>query len=278
MPIEMNEKPESGKIGDSGRRIEMLYWLTGTTDKFSALAHVILNTAEEINSIPRTAIDLEVFEGVEDLWDIRVVYQVGDGGGGSGPVPTEVGDERESFTTRGSRIKVFQALEHIADYGNPDEGESIPNHGGAINVTPERIEGVEIDNAGFTFQVRKIVPTSQMTTAYRSAIFNSTDKVNSEIWRGYKAGELRLVNVDGAQRDSESWDLLFEFLAIPNTTNATIGDIEGVDKLGHEYAWSEHEKTVDETVDPPRIREKLLAVHIERVYEMIDFNLTLGLN
>lgn len=276
MPIDFWEKPESGKLSDTGRRIELLFGLSGTTDKFVALAHAIQNTDSDIQTIPRADVQCEVVDGHDDLWDITVIYQIG-GGSGSGPVPTEIGDERESFSTRGNRVRITQALEHIADYGNADEGEAVPNHLGAINVTPDRIEGVEVDIPGWTFQIRTIVAASTMTQAYRRNLARSTHRVNSQRWRGYEPGELRLVDVRGSQRDEESFDLEFDFLAIENVEDDTVGDIEGIEKQGHHYAWAEHEKEVDESTDPPTVREKLIAVHIERVYKEIDFNVTLGL-
>jgi hypothetical protein len=274
--LDLWELPHSGIVSDSGQRLEILYGLKGTTDKFQALSHIANNTDQEIAGIPRAAINAEIPEGFVDVWEVSVVYQTG-GGSSSGPNPTEIGEERVSFSTRPNRVRLYQAKEHIADYANVDEGESIPNYEGAINVTPERIEGVEVDVAGFVYQVRKIMADDQITQLFIRNSFLSTSRVNAATWRGFRAGELRLVAVDAQQRDSESWEVTWEFLAEENLQDITIGDIEGVAKLGHEYAWVRHREIVDDTTDPPRVRTEVESVHIERVYDTIDFNVSLGL-
>lgn len=275
--ILMWESPSSGKISNAGKRIELIFFLTGTDDKWIAFAHVLANTEDVLGGLPRDDFQLEVREGHTDLWDISVIYATGNGSGSTDSV--EIGQETISFTTRGDAIRIFQAGEHIADYGQVEDlGLTPPNHKGAINVTTERVEGIEIDNAGFVMQITRIVADSEFTPQYNRALFLATNKVNSSTWRGFEPGELRLLGVDVNQRDSESWTVTFEFLGIQNIIDGQVGELTGIIKEGHHYAWSEHEDFVDESVEPPRKRKKLIAVHVERVYDYIDFAQHLGLN
>lgn len=275
--IQFWETPDSGAIDQTGQRIEQRYTLSGTSDKFAALAHVAINTAPEISGIPRTNIRLRVFSGHDDLWDVTVEYAIGSTSSPGGPNPTQIGEERESFSTRGDRTRVTQALSHVADFPPSTEENPVRNHEGAINVTPDRIEGVEIDNAGFSFQIRKIIAADEMTQGYRQALFRASNRVNNTVWRGFQPGELRLVYVDASQRDTESWELVFQFQAIENIENATIGSISGIAKKGHEYLWAEFETVVGTVAGVKTTRQKLQAVHVERVYDEIDFQ-TLGLD
>ena len=271
------ELPDSGGLDETGQRIQMKYALSGTDDKLAVLAHVAQNTDLEISGVPRKNIRARVYPGHYDLWDIVVVYAYGSAETPGGPNPSDIGEERESWTTRGERIHITQAIQHIDDFPESTEENPVPNHGGTINVTPEKIEGVDIDNAGFSFVVRKLVESSAMTTGYRQALFTASNRVNSATWRGFQPGELRLVSVEANQRDSESWELTFQFQAIQNVENQTIGGIEGVSKLGHEYIWGEYETQVVDDNGVKSTRKVLQSLHVEQVYKLADFNV-LGLD
>ena len=270
MPIEMWEAPESGRTQNtsSGRRVEKIFTLKGTTDRLLAEGYVLLNTDDELENLPRQNIDLTPYKG-SDLW--KVILNYGAGSSSGGPIePSDIGDERASFSTRGNRVLVTQAKRHIEDYGI---GETEPpNHNGAINVTEDGPQGVEIDQAAFTFEVRKVVAASDMDAAYSRALLDLTNKTNNAVWRGYQPGELRFLGCDGTQRDSESWDLTFSFLGSPNLQNQTVDEVQGIDQKGHEYAWGTYETVVDDSVTPPVKVKKLIAIHIEELYGSGDFN------
>lgn len=275
MTISFWELPESGQLDETGQRITMLYALSGTDDKFRALGHIALNTDLEISGIPRNQIRARVFQGHTDLWDVSVTYAYGTAS--SPGDPSDIGDERESWTTRGKKIHISQAVEHIQDYPDSTEENPIRNHEGTINVTPEKIGGLDIDNAGFSFVIRKLVNASTMSQGYRQALFTASNRVNQSVFRGFEPGELRLVTVDANQRDTESWELVFTFEAFKNTENETIGSIDGVAKLGHEYIWGEYETQIDTVGGIKTTRKVLQALHVEQVYKYAEFS-TLGLN
>lgn len=273
--IKFWELPDSGGFSSNGQEFELKFALTGTSDRLEALAHIVMNTEPEIDSIPRVDMSAEPVDGFNELWTVTIEYAVG--GGSTGNLPeSDIGEERMRFSTKGGTKRIFQAANHIADYANTDIGVDPPNHEGAINVTTEGIEGIEIDDTGFGFQITKIVAFVDFTRVYTQMLYYATNKVNSSSWRDYEPGELRIVDISADQRDAESFSVVFEFLAIPNVVDQTIGDITGIAKLGHELAWAEHAKLVDETTDPPTIRQKIKAVHIEETYGYFDFN-ALGL-
>jgi len=268
---------DSRRVSDSGRRIEIHYFGQGTEDYFTILGRIALDTPTELSGVPRANIEFDPVEDIGDLWDIVVTYQVG-GGGGSGGTPTDIGDERESFSTRGNKIRIFQAAEHIADYANTDVGQEPPSFDGAINVTNEGVEGVEIDHPGFVFQIRQIVAIEQVTQAYRRNLLAATHKVNSSPWRGFQPGELRFLGAEASQRDAESFELIFDFMALENESDIDLGDLAGITVDGHDYLWARYEAIVDESADPPLKRQKVVSAHVERVYKRVDFAQLLGLS
>jgi hypothetical protein len=69
------------------------------------------------------------------------------------------------------------------------------------------------------------------------------------------------------QRGNGPWTLSYKFVASPNVTDQTIGDITGVEKKGHEYLWVRYEDTVssNELVKKPKF------VYVNKVYRDGNF-------
>lgn len=276
MPVDRDdfwELPWSGKVRDFGRQLEKNFALTGTTDYYTALARTANNTPNSEGTLDRIDIQLDPDQHVEGLWFARVLYGI-EGSDGGGTEPTDIGDEKTRYSTAGGSVRVYQALEHVASYGVDSADYPTPDHGGAINVTPEKVEGVEIEVPGWTMVITKIFAADVVNTDFLRAIYRATKKTNASAWRGFEAGELWLKGVELEERDSESYRAVYEFVASENLEDQTVGTITGVDKAGHDYAWSEHGIRPDPTAV---VNEReLIAVHIERVYDSAEFS-TLGL-
>lgn len=275
MPVTLDdfqEIPGSPIISSNGTRIEKRYWLTGTTDFYTALVRVVLNTDTDIVGVPRSDINIEPDDSVEGLWSVRVVYAYGTPGSFD-IEPSAVGEESTRYSTRGGSVLMTQALEHLGTYPPTTEEIPIPNHGGAINVTKDGIKGIEVEVPGWTMIITRIYAADQITPAFIRGMYSASQTTNAVPWRGYEPGELRLVAVDLDPATIDTYKAVYEFTGQANLEDYTIGHILEIDKPGNAYVWSEHEKIeADGTT-----RQKLLCVHVERVYPETDFEALTGL-
>jgi hypothetical protein len=224
-----------------------------------------------VNSLPLQAVELEPTEG-EDLWYATVRYGLTTGGGAA-----QTGQELFSFRTGGGTQRITQSLETIQRYpetgGTPDA--DVPDYKGAIGVSGDTVEGVEIPVPVFEFSITKYFTDAQVTPTLRQAWFLLAARMNNATFQGFAAGELLFLGVNGARRGSGAqadWEITFDFAASQNQTGLAVGDITGISKLGWDYLWVDYRPVVDagRTVLVPKY------AFVERVFGFGDFSL-LGL-
>jgi len=168
-----------------------------------------------------------------------------------------------SFDTTGATIKIKAAKEHIASY--PDDGDW---HKGAIGVKEDGdVEGADIIIPALKLTYSFKHPAGVVDEAFARYIASITGRVNLNGWRGYQPGELLFAGGSGSDGSDAEADVAYQFIASGNEDNLSIGDISGIVKAGHHYAWVEFQDDVDtgEAIRPPK------RVNIERVYDAIDF-------
>jgi len=202
---------------------------------------------------------LHIERTAEEVWEGSVRYGMKE--------PPETGDSTYQFDTGGGTQHITQGLETVGSYAPP--GKVPPNFRGAIGVTHDNVEGVDVTVPVYNFSETHYVATAQVTGAYKAALFLLTGRVNGAAFRGFAAGEVLFLGASGSKRGEDDWEISFRFAASPNVTGLTVGDIQNIDKKGWEYLWIRY---ADEEDDAAKVLvKKPIAAYVERVYEDGDF-------
>jgi hypothetical protein len=269
MPLTLTEKLDSRKwnTGENAS-VEMVYILTGTADDVAAKALIESSTAETYNGLVRQSINLEpewVDTAASDgQWLATVRYGV--------KPPAEVGESSFSFDTGGGTQHITQSISTIQRYAPP--GKTAPDFKGAIGVTHDNVEGVDITVPVFNFTVRRRLPIAQWTAAYVGTLYALTGKVNNAGFSvtingntySFAAGECLFLGASGDESSaSEFVEVNYRFAASPNRTGITVGDIVNIAKKGWEYLWVRYADSEDAAAKA--IIKKPVAAYVEKVYQ-----------
>lgn len=265
MATSVFEKPRS-RSGDADNA-ELLYVVLGTASDADARDALEDAAPATHNGLTRRRVHVEPIHVVADdadacMWDGLVRYAR------VGSTLPETGESVYSFDTGGGTQHVACALEHIQSY--PAPGRTAPNHQGAIGVTQQGVEGVDIIVPVYHFSETHYLAAGVVDQAYKLVLFGLTGTVNDGAFRGFAAGEVLFLGASGSKRSDADWEVTFRFAASPNRTNFSVGPITVASKKGWEYLWIEDEETVDDAAD--RIVHRPLAAHVERVYDDGDFS------
>ena len=180
--------------------------------------------------------------------------------------PESSGDSTWSFDTGGGTAHITQSYATIGSYAAP--GWTAPNHGGAIGVTPDSVEGCDITLPQFSFSETHNLPDSVVTPDYKIDLFALTGCVNSTAFKGFAPGEVLFLGASGSKRGySETWEVTFRFAASPNMTGITVGTITGIAKNGWDYLWVRYADQENANA----IIKRPVAAYVERVYRYASF-------
>lgn len=143
---------------------------------------------------------------------------------------------------------------------------------GAIGVDGQSVNGVDVVTPALSWTETYDVPAAYVTAAYIRAVAGITGAVNSAAFRTFAAGEVLFMGCSGSQewddqRGHGPWTLSYKFVASPNVTEQSIGDITGIAKRGHDYLWVRYEDAVsaNDLVKKPK------AVYVNKVYREANF-------
>lgn len=283
MPIDIQEKFES-RGGDGVSSHERRYVVFGSDDENEAIALVRATAPLAVGLLRRQPPQLEPLG--PGLWDAKVHYCPRALDGESG---TAESSGSFCFDTTGGTQHITQSKATVGAY---IEDGSAASFGGAIGVSHDKVEGVDITVPVFSFTVSKVF--HRLSQAYIAQVFYLTGKTNDAAWAvnvggvniSFAAGEVLFLGASGQKRigvnvvpEGQSdpvnpWELSFKFAASPNATGLTIGSIGNIEKRGWDYLWVRYEDAKDEAA---KTLVKLpQAVYVERVYEEGNFAL-LGL-
>ncbi|HQL54779.1 MAG TPA: hypothetical protein PLQ87_08720 [Phycisphaerae bacterium] len=265
MPIECVEKFESRQV-TTGQNpsVELRYVIRGTNSDVEARAALLAGSPATYDPwgsgwfyLPRDTVTVQPVGDL--LWEGIVRY---------GPVP-QTEQSVFNFDTGGGTQHITHALATVARYAPP--GKTAPDCKGAIGVTTDSVEGVDITVPVYQFSETHYLADTLVTPAYKATLFGLTGKVNSAGFKGFAAGEVLFLGAAGSKRGSGDWEITYRFAASPNVTNLTIGDITGINKKGWEYLWVRYSDSED-TVAKALVK-KPVAVYIEQVYPYGDLGL-----
>lgn len=265
MPTTIYEKFDS-RVVTMGQdpSAELRYSVRGTDDDYSArvavqagspIAFDVYNDGSLV--LWRESISVEPVGG--EVWEGMVRY-------GTVP-PTD--ESTFSFDTGGGSQHVTQSIQNVNRYAPP--GKTAPDCKGAIGVTPDSVEGVDVTVPTYQFSETHYLPDSFVTPAYKATLFSLTGKVNDSSFKGFAAGECLFLGASGSKRGGGDWEINYRFAASPNVTGLAVGDIVNIAKKGWEYLWVRYEDAEDTAAKA--LVKRPVAAYVERVYANGNFDL-----
>ena len=264
MPITVTEKFESRRstTGDNPSA-ELGYTVRGTEDDLAARTAVEAASPATYDNLPRQAVAVEPVG--PDHWDATVRYAPNQQSS-----PPQTGESAFNFDTGGGTQHITQSRQTVGTYAA--SGTTAPNFQGAIGVTQDSVNGVDITVPVYQFSETHYLPATQVTDQYKGTLFSLTGKVNSGSFRGFAAGELLFLGATGSRRGTDpqdDWEITFRFAASPNVTGLSVGPISGINKKGWEYFWVRYADAED--TGSGAIVKRPIAAYVERVYDSGNF-------
>jgi len=259
MAITVHEKWESREttVGESPS-IDLVFIIRGTDDDLAVKSALAAASPVLYDGLVRQSMHIERI--AEDIWEGSVRYGKLE--------PPETGDSSYQFDTGGGTQHITQSLATVGRYAPP--GKTAPDFQGAIGVTHDNVEGVDITIPVFNFSETHYIASNLVTPAYKATLFSLTGKVNGGTFRGFAPGEVLFLGASGSKRGQEDWEITFRFAASPNVTGLVIGDIRGINKKGWEYLWVRY--TDDEDAAAKTLVKRPIAAYVEQVYPYGDFS------
>jgi len=260
----LTEKIDSREWTEGDRSsVTFHYVLDGTADDLAAKTLLLDSTPTTYDGLVRDECTLEpifvdTVSGV-GKWKCSVRYVK------PGFTAPEVGESSFSFDTSGGTQHVTQSLATVGRY----PPGSAPDFGGAIGVTHDSVEGVDITAPVYSFSETHWLADSAVTQNYKTTLFNLTGKVNNAPFKGMAAGECLFLGASGSKRGADDWEITYRFAASPNRSGLTIGDITGISKKGWEYLWVRYADSEDTAAKA--VVKRPVAVYVEQVYEYGNF-------
>jgi len=240
------------------------YILDGTADDLTAKSLLLGSTPTWYNGLRRDECTLEpIFVDTVSgtgKWECRVRYVSPE------YTPPEVGESSFAFDTGGGTQHITQSLGTVGSYA---ASGTAPNFGGAIGVTHDNVEGVDITVPVYNFSETHYLADATVTPSYRGTLFNLTGKVNNGSFKGLAAGECLFLGASGSKRGEDDWEITYRFAASPNRTGISVGPITVASKKGWEYLWVRYADEEDSGSNT--LVKKPIAAYVERVYEEGNF-------
>lgn len=262
MTITVKEKYDSREstTGDSGT-VDLKYIIQGTSDDIEAKTALGDSTPSIYDGLTRQSRHVEaVGDPTMSLtWEGTVRY-------GKKESAPETGDSSYSFETAGGTQHITQSIETIASYAA--EGTA-PDFDGAIGVTKDSVEGVDITLPIFNFSETHYFDDEDVTDSYKALLFHKTGMYNNDSFKGFDPGEVLFLGASGSKRGQGDWEISFRFAASQNRTDIMVGSIGPISKKGWEYLWVRYEDSEDTTANA--LIKKPVAAYVEKVYYGTDF-------
>jgi len=159
--------------------------------------------------------------------------------------------------------------------GSPDGSGNGPDFQGAIGVTKDSVEGVDVTVPNFEWSETHYLEPADVTEAYVNTLIRLTGCVNSQPFgpftTPYDPGQVLFLGATGQQRSDLLWPLTYRFAGSPNATNIEISPTITVgQKNGWDYLWILYADTADTTAYA--LVKRPVAAYVEQVYPYDDLN------
>ncbi len=295
MAVTLYEKVESRRLSEdrNGATFAAHFLATGSSDETAIRAAAVLDTpVSYFGTLWRSGIDVTP-RGGNEYWDVEIRYtpispaeaiQNPGLNGGVGPEPPQVPDPAAplgpgyGFSTVGGTTRIYQnksTVARVQSLAAIADGRAVRDHHGAIGVTADGAQGVDIVSKNTEFQVD--VRRAQVTVNYIRTLSALTGSVNDARFYGFKRGEFLYLGAEGRFTLNDLWQITHKFAFEPNRNNLVVSrDDAGVaqitipgETLGWDYVDVEYfEKFVGGT---KVLRPEQATVH--RVYDLANFAL-----
>ena len=198
MAIIVSESVDSREFTD-GKSATLTYTIQGTDNEGTAMSELQSEAPPTFQNLARQSTSVEplyVDEGDSDrsVWKGTVRYTLIQ----IQTTPPETGDSHFSFDTGGGSQHVTQSLSTVSK--NAPLNETAPDFSGAIGVTQDNVEGVDVTVPIYNFTETHYVPIENVDNTYKGNLFRLTGKVNSGDFKGLNAGECLFLGASGSKR------------------------------------------------------------------------------
>jgi hypothetical protein len=239
---------------------DIFYNIYGTADEVAA-REAMAAAAPTLYDVYSTGVILLLRESlsVDAVW---INDTTGDGHwkGNVHYARVQTDDPIYTFDIGGGTTHIEYNLLTVERYAPP--GKTAPNHNGIIGVTPDGVEGLDIPVGAYHFTETHFFADADVTPTYKGTLAELSHRtMNDASFKGFAAGECKLLGVRGGRRGSENWELEFAFAAVPNKTDFSVGAITGIDVLGWDHLDVEWEESVDPVAHAPVKIPKAAYVH-----------------
>ena len=199
-------------------------------------------------------------------WNVR---EVGNGlWNGTLRYTLNASDDEYTFSTGGGTQHITQSLETVSTYA--PSGLTAPDFEGAIGVSGDRVEGVDIPVRTYQFSETHRFTDTFVASGFKLTLFTLTGCYNNATFKGFAAGECMFLGATGSKRGVDAWSITFNFACTPNISGATVGSITGISKLGWHHLWIRYADYVDGFAYC--LVPRPIAAYVERVAEPADFS------
>jgi len=248
------------------KTVTMHYTLVGTADDVAMRTELETVLASTYDGLKRDEIRMEpvVVDTVADTGTYTVEVRYVEFPPLTWP---STGESSFSFDTGGGTQHITQSRSTISKTA---ASGTAPDFMGAINVSKDSVNGVDITVPVYNFSETHYVDDNDVDQSYKIALFNLTGKMNNAAFRGFASGEVLFLGASGSMRGSGDWEITFKFAASPNMTSIPVGSITVPSKLGWDYLWVRYKDEVDATAKAAV--QVPAAAYVERVYDFGDFS------
>lgn len=165
----------------------------------------------------------------------------GGGGGGGGATAEQPQPGGIAWDTTGNTERIYQALEETKYPEEPDT----PTMHGAINVSGNGVDGIDVVRPGMRYSETWVLPASiALSDAFVSAVHKLTGTVNETKFRVFDGGEALFMGGRCQwQSDKPYAPVTFDFECRPNGVWYTTGFVQ-IPKEGWEYIWVKYQDEV----------------------------------
>lgn len=244
------------QVGRDQTGRELIYDIQNTEDDIEVYNLIFATAPSSYLGLLQESINAEPLGG--GIWKGHALY-------------VRLENENEyTFDTGGGTKHITQALSTINSYALP--GLTAPDYKGAINVSDDKVEGVDVPDPKFEFSETHLIDNSIVNAGYKRVLFTMTGRMNDASFKGLDAGECLFLGASGSQKGNSKWSITYRFSGSPNATGLTIGGVTGIDKLGYDLAWIRYGNFVDSGI----IVSRPMFVTVVRVISPGDFS-TLGI-
>jgi len=267
MAVTINQRPGGINIVE-GKSAEVKYLATGSAALDELLAAIAdpEQLPETLLSWPRREVNLATLQDADDLWEITARYAAEHNPDLLSPRMLPVGTMEYNFQIGGGSRRIYQSLQTTQ---SKSVFADVPDHKGAINVTDDGVDGVEVPGeGGMRFGITKAFPSGTVSQSWIRTVAGLYLKTNSGIFGSFPGGELLFLGVSGSVRADGAEEITFHLSASTQETIAVpvIGDMT---VPPHHYLWVQY-ASVEDTVARKTVRRPQSA-YVEKVFPGGDY-------